>query len=58
MIKKGYLGYVHSFRGFAILNIVAIHAFAFALLIPLDFEADQTAPSIVSLTLKVLLSWR
>jgi len=47
MIKKGYLGYVHSFRGFAILNIVAIHAFAFALLIPLNFEADQTAPMYV-----------
>lgn len=47
MIKKGYLGYIHSFRGFAILNIVAIHAFAFALLIPLNFEADRTAPMYV-----------
>ena len=47
MIKKGYLGYVHSFRGFAILNIVAIHAFAFALIIPLNFEPDRTAPMYV-----------
>ncbi len=28
--KPAFLGYLHSFRGFAIINIVAIHAFAFA----------------------------
>ena len=28
--KTFFLGYLHSFRGFAILNIVAIHAFALA----------------------------
>ena len=28
--KPDFLGYLHSFRGFAIINIVAIHAFVFA----------------------------
>jgi peptidoglycan/LPS O-acetylase OafA/YrhL len=28
--KPNFLGYLHSFRGFAIINIVFIHAFAFA----------------------------
>ena len=44
MKKDGFLGYVHSFRGFAILNIVAIHAFAFAIVIPANFDPDTTAP--------------
>jgi surface polysaccharide O-acyltransferase-like enzyme len=44
MNDKTYLHYVHSFRGFAILNIVAIHAIAFALLVPKDFVPDTTAP--------------
>jgi surface polysaccharide O-acyltransferase-like enzyme len=43
-MDKGYLGYVHSFRGFAILNIVAIHAIAFALLLPADWDLDPTSP--------------
>ena len=47
MIKEGYLGYVHSFRGFAILNIVAIHAIAIAIVLPADFQADQSAPMFV-----------
>ena len=29
--QPSFLGYLHSFRGFAILNIVAIHAFGYAL---------------------------
>ena len=29
--KPAFLSYLHSFRGFAILNIVAVHAFAFAI---------------------------
>jgi len=44
MSSNGFLGYVHSFRGFAILNIVAIHALAFAQLIPADWELDKTTP--------------
>ena len=42
--RDGYLGYVHSFRGFAILNVVAIHAFALAIIIPRDWAADPTGP--------------
>lgn len=44
MNNNSYLHYVHSFRGFAILNIVAIHAIAAALLVPVDFVPDTTAP--------------
>jgi surface polysaccharide O-acyltransferase-like enzyme len=47
MHKAGYLGYVHSFRGFAILNVVAVHAFALAMLIPRDWVGDPTAPLFV-----------
>jgi surface polysaccharide O-acyltransferase-like enzyme len=47
MKKTGFLGYVHSFRGFAILNIVAIHALALALVIPANWDADRTAPLFV-----------
>ena len=43
MSKNGFLTYVHSFRGFAILNIVAIHSFAFAQLIPADWNLDRTS---------------
>lgn len=43
MNNNGFLGYVHSFRGFAILNIVAVHAFAFAQLLPANWELDKTA---------------
>ena len=44
MYKAGYLGYVHSFRGFAILNVVAVHAFAMAVLIPRNWVSDPTGP--------------
>lgn len=47
MKNEGYLGYVHSFRGFAILNIVAIHAFAIALILPTNWEPDPTSPLFV-----------
>jgi surface polysaccharide O-acyltransferase-like enzyme len=43
MPEKQFLGYVHSFRGFAILNIVAIHALAFGIVVPQNFEPDETA---------------
>lgn len=43
MSRNGFLTYVHSFRGFAILNIVAIHSFAFAQLIPADWNLDRTS---------------
>lgn len=42
--ESGYLHYVHSFRGFAILNIVAIHAFAIAVAIPVDWDLDKPSP--------------
>jgi surface polysaccharide O-acyltransferase-like enzyme len=45
--QDGFLDYVHSFRGFAILNIVAIHAFAVAIVIPVNFQADPSAPMFV-----------
>jgi fucose 4-O-acetylase-like acetyltransferase len=52
MHKAGYLGYVHSFRGFAILNVVAVHALALAVIIPRNWAADPTAPlSVLSETL-------
>ncbi|MGE4070822.1 MAG: acyltransferase family protein [Lysobacterales bacterium] len=52
MQKAGYLGYVHSFRGFAILNVVAIHALALAVLIPRNWKGDPASPiSILSETL-------
>jgi len=44
MQKEAHLGFVHSFRGFAILNIVAIHAMVYAMLIPGEFDLDPTAP--------------
>ncbi len=44
MHKAGYLGYIHSFRGFAILNVVAVHALALAIIIPRNWAADPTAP--------------
>ena len=44
MTKPGYLGYIHSFRGFAILNVVAVHALALAVIIPRNWASDPTAP--------------
>jgi surface polysaccharide O-acyltransferase-like enzyme len=44
MSNVGYLDYVHSFRGFAILNIVAIHGFAIALSVPDNWNPDTTSP--------------
>lgn len=44
MKDHNYLNYVHSFRGFAILNVVLIHSVAFSMLIPVDFNPDTTAP--------------
>ena len=44
MYRDGYLGYVHSFRGFAILNVVAVHALALAIVIPRDWVGDPTGP--------------
>jgi surface polysaccharide O-acyltransferase-like enzyme len=44
MSDNGFLGYVHSFRGFAILNIVAIHAVVVALIVPADWNPDTAAP--------------
>ena len=40
--REGYLHYVHYFRGFAILNIVAIHAAAFAQFVPSGGNIDRT----------------
>ncbi|MGB7906164.1 MAG: acyltransferase, partial [Steroidobacteraceae bacterium] len=47
MYKTGYLGYVHSFRGFAILNVVAVHAVGIAVALPRNWAADPTAPLFV-----------
>jgi len=44
MNNRPFFDYVHSFRGFAILHIVAIHAFAFAMIVPRSWEPDITAP--------------
>ena len=41
--REGYLHYVHWFRGFAILNIVAIHAAAVAQFIPSNGNIDTTS---------------
>ena len=52
MGKAGYLGYIHSFRGFAILNVVAVHALALAVIIPRNWESDPTGPlTVISETL-------
>lgn len=40
--EKKFIGYLHSFRGFAILNILAIHAFVFALLAAQNFSWNKT----------------
>lgn len=47
MHKTGYLGYVHSFRGFAILNVVAVHAIGTAVTLPRDWTSDPTSPLFV-----------
>lgn len=44
MNKAGYLGYIHSFRGFALLNVVAVHALSLAIIIPSNWVSDPTAP--------------
>lgn len=41
---SGFLGYLHSFRGFAILNIVFIHSVVAALLGSNDMQLDMTDP--------------
>lgn len=52
MGKAGYLGYIHSFRGFAILNVVAVHALALAVIIPRNWASDPTRPlTVISETL-------
>lgn len=40
--EKHFVGYLHSFRGFAILNILAIHAFVFSLLAAQNFSWNKT----------------
>lgn len=39
-LESPFLGYLHSFRGFAIINIVAIHSMVFALLGSSNFNFD------------------
>ena len=52
MGNAGYLGYIHSFRGFAILNVVAVHALALAVIIPRNWKSDPTGPlTVISETL-------
>lgn len=52
MQKPGHLGFVHSFRGFAILNVVAVHAFSLAVIVPRNWAVDPTSPlSVVNETL-------
>jgi len=42
--QPSFLGYLHSFRGFAIVNIVIIHAFAYALFLANDNSLDPKDP--------------
>lgn len=42
--QTSFLGYLHSFRGFAILNIVFIHAFAYTLFLSNDNSFDLKDP--------------
>lgn len=42
--ESPFLGYLHSFRGFAIINIVAIHSIVFALLGSSNFNFDPKSP--------------
>src|SRR6056297_2213580 len=42
--QPSFLGYLHSFRGFAIINIVFIHAFAYALFLANDNSLDPKDP--------------
>jgi hypothetical protein len=44
MHQTGYLGCVHSFHGFAILDVVAVHAVGIAVAFPRDWAADPMAP--------------
>jgi surface polysaccharide O-acyltransferase-like enzyme len=41
---KQFLGYLHNFRGFAIINIVAIHAVVFAFLGASNFKFNPNNP--------------
>ena len=45
--KKQFLGYLHSFRGFAIINIVAIHAVVFALFAVPNFDWNPKNPIVI-----------
>ena len=40
--KQSFLGYLHSFRGFAILNIVMIHGIVFPIMAANEFNYDKT----------------
>ena len=42
--QPSFLGYLHSFRGFAIINIVAIHAFAYAIFIANNNSFESKDP--------------
>ncbi len=42
--SQNFLGYIHSFRGFAIFNIVAIHAFIPGFLLANNYEIDFAHP--------------
>ncbi len=42
--QPSFLGYLHSFRGFAIINIVAIHAFGYAIFITNKNSFDPKDP--------------
>ena len=45
--EKQFLGYLHSFRGFAIINIVAIHAVVFALFMVPKFDWNPKNPIVM-----------
>lgn len=42
MKQKEFIDYVHSFRGFAILNVVIIHALVMGMMLPSFYEPDDT----------------
>ncbi len=50
--SKHFLGYLHNFRGFAIINIVAIHAVVFAYLGASNFNFDPNNP--IAITNEIL----
>lgn len=49
---KQFLGYLHNFRGFAIINIVAIHAVVFAFMGANNFNYDSNNP--IAITNEIL----